>query len=65
MLFRSRRKCLKDYNVDINPNKEWLDKAIEEEKETKARQEMYARNQTIKEKADKEKAYLEELEKMF
>lgn len=60
-----RRRCLKDYNVDINPNKEWLDKAIEEEKETKARQEMYARNQAIKEKADKEKAYLEELEKMF
>lgn len=35
------------------------------EEETKARQEMYARNQAIKEKADKEKAYLEELERMF
>lgn len=60
-----RKHCLKEYNVDINPNKEWLDKAMIEEKEDAERTAMARRNEELKLKAEKERADRLELERMF
>lgn len=60
-----RKHCLKEYHVDINPSKDWLDKAIIEEKEDAERTAMARRNEELRLKAEQERENQEELEKMF
>ena len=60
-----RKHCLKEYNVDINPSKDWLDKAIIEEKEEAERIAMARRNEELRLKVEQERKNQEELEKMF